>query len=334
MSIEGIYSPPPHVFHFLASLSLFPHLVAGPIVRASDMLPQLAHTPHTTPQQRFDGLILIVHGYFKKVVVADTLAPLVDKAFGVSQVTQSGAYWWAAALMFAFQIYCDFSGYSDIARGLAKGMGYNFPLNFDHPYTATSLREFWERWHISLSTWFRDYVYIPLGGSRRGAVRAHVNMWATMLISGLWHGAAWTFIIWGALHASYLSIERWTNWPGRLRQWPGGRILAALIVFGLVLIAWVFFRAQSLAQAVEITRFMIDPRLFHFSYWADAMEGSAPIIIASMILREAYFFFGWNQSNLMQSRFHDMLKPVTLAIVLAACIFFRGPGRAFIYFQF
>ena len=150
---------------------------------------------------------------------------------------------------FAFQIYCDFSGYSDIARGLAKWMGYDFMVNFNHPYVSLSLREFWTRWHISLSTWFRDYVYIPLGGSKFGRFRSEVNMWITMLVSGFWHGAAWTFIVWGGLHALGLTIERVTNWPRLVLRLPGGRLIASFIVLTQVWITWVYFRAANLQSS-------------------------------------------------------------------------------------
>src|SRR5205814_2015229 len=143
----------------------------------------------------------------------------------------SASCWWVVVTMFAFQIYCDFSGYSDIARGLARWMGYQFPLNFNHPYVASSIRDFWSRWHISLSTWFRDYVYILLGGSKKGAWAMHYNMSITMIVSGFWHGASWTFVIWGALHAFYLSLERVTEWPKKLSLLPGGRHLCSLLIF-------------------------------------------------------------------------------------------------------
>ena len=160
--------PTRNVLHFFAYLSLFPQLVAGPIIRAADLLPQLAENRSTTEQQRWEGLHLIVHGFVKKVFIADNLAYFVTEAFTNPIHSESYLFWWVIMTAFAFQIYCDFSGYSDIARGLAKWMGYDFMVNFNHPYIATSLREFWSRWHISLSTWFRDYVYIPLGGSKGG----------------------------------------------------------------------------------------------------------------------------------------------------------------------
>jgi len=189
-------TPTRNVLHFMAYLSMFPKLLAGPIARASDLLPRLETFTLTTETDRWEGLKLITYGYFKKMVVANRIAPIVIAAFSASSPESSGAYWWTIMVMYTMQIYCDFSGYSDIARGLAKWMGYDYPTNFNHPYIASSLADFWSRWHISLSTWFRDYVYIPLGGSRKGRLGALGNMWATMLLSGLWHGEGWTFIVW------------------------------------------------------------------------------------------------------------------------------------------
>jgi D-alanyl-lipoteichoic acid acyltransferase DltB (MBOAT superfamily) len=205
-----------NILHFFAFLSMFPQLVAGPISRATNLLPQLLVDRRITEEDRWAGTTLVIRGFFKKLVIADHLAPIVTAAFSSPVLPESPFYWWGVAAAFAFQIYFDFSGYSDIARGLARWMGYDLMVNFNQPYTATSLKEFWTRWHISLSSWFRDYVYIPLGGSRLGQWRSHLNMWVTMLISGLWHGAAWHFVMWSACHAFFLSIERITQIPRRL----------------------------------------------------------------------------------------------------------------------
>ena len=208
---KGEMKPTRNLSHFFAYLSMFPQLVAGPIVRARELIPALESHQPVKQGDLWLGLRWIVHGYFKKMVIADSFAPVVASAFESGSVAPSCSYWWCIVVMFAFQIYCDFSGYSDIARGLGKWMGFDFPENFNHPYIARGFRDFWSRWHISLSTWFRDYVYVPLGGSRVSQPKAHFNMWVTMLISGFWHGAAWTFLIWGALHALYLSVERATK---------------------------------------------------------------------------------------------------------------------------
>ncbi len=332
---RGNLRPTNNVLHFFAYLAMFPQLVAGPIVRASDLLPQLASPPRVTEQQRWDGTTLVVFGFFKKVVVADSLAGMVNRAFWTPEPLESAAYWWIIMIMFAFQIYCDFSGYTDIARGLGKWMGYEYPKNFRHPYISTSFREFWTRWHISLSTWFRDYVYIPLGGSRGSESEGMRNMWIAMVVSGLWHGAAWTFVVWGALHALYLSIERVTKWPDKMRTLPGGRHASAVIVFMLVLIAWVYFRALSFGQAQTII-----VRLFDLSHWnlaraLDLMSGKALLLTALMALRQVYVhLLGEPETETPRFPLPKGLQPALLAGLLTACVFFRGPGEAFIYFQF
>jgi alginate O-acetyltransferase complex protein AlgI len=315
--------------HFFAAISLFPHLVAGPIMRASTLLPQLEEDRRATPDQLWGGLALIAHGFFKKMVIADNLAPFVNEAFNGQFAAQSFLDWWAIVAMFGFQIYCDFSGYSDIARGLAKWMGYEFSLNFDHPYLSTSLREFWTRWHISLSTWFRDYVYVPLGGSRRGELRGHVNMWITMLLSGLWHGAAWTFIIWGAIHAFFLSVERLTRWPEWLRRFRYGHVLALGLVMMQVAIAWVFFRAGSLDQALHIAGRMLSPDRLALS-----VSRAGLLFLALAVGREIYC---WNRIDVfgrLPRRTAVAGQMVWYASVLAAAVYLRGAGSAFIYFQF
>lgn len=331
---RGELRPTRNVLHFFAYLAMFPQLVAGPIVRAAHLLPQLEHARPTTESQRFEGLGLVVRGYFKKVVIADNLAPVVSAAFGAGEIVPAGSYWWVIAVMFAFQIYCDFSGYSDIARGLARWMGYSFPLNFDHPYVAVSFRDFWARWHISLSTWFRDYVYIPLGGSRRGAAAGHGNMWITMLLSGLWHGAAWTFVIWGALHALFLSLERSLQWPRRLAAIPGGRLLSLVITLVGVLVAWVFFRAESWSQALQIVGVMFNPRLFHLAAIQEHIHWRELLLVGLMAAWQARFYPGWRMPEWSRRRWAPILQPAAIALLLWACVFMRGPGHAFIYFQF
>lgn len=331
---QGKLKPTRNVFHFFAYLAMFPQLVAGPIVRAAHLLPQLMEVRKTTEAQRWQALRLVVFGYFKKVVVADNIASTINVAFSAPIPVNDCFYWWIIVTLFAFQIYCDFSGYSDIARGLGKWMGFNFPVNFNHPYIATSLRDFWARWHMSLSTWFRDYVYIPLGGSRKGKLRAHLNLWITMILSGLWHGAAWTFVIWGAVHAMYMSIERITNWPKRLCKLRGGRHVAVLLTFLLVLVSWVFFRAESLSQAFTIIGTMFS---FHNDEHVSGslfLLSTAGFLVGSMILRQMFFHFRLDELKCWRWKAGRILGPVTIAILIIACVYFRGPGNAFVYFQF
>jgi len=336
---KGKLAPEKNFLHFFAFLSMFPQLVAGPIVRAYDLLPQLSHYKMTSERERWSGFELIMFGYFKKVVVADNLAPLINEAFKTWNLHGSGAYWWIIMVMFSFQIYCDFSGYSDIARGLARWMGYEFPLNFDHPYIATSIRDFWTRWHISLSTWFRDYVYFPLGGSRKGVAWGHLSMWVTMVVSGFWHGAAWTFVIWSALHAFYLSLERVTEWPRRLMALPGGRHLCIVVVFLLATVAWVFFRAPTFGQAIHVTALM-----FNFGRWdwaaARELVWTRQMLLVALMAARHLYFHGRNARAVAGPAAADArwipwaLQPALAGLLVAACVFFRGPGSAFIYFQF
>ncbi len=330
---KGLVKPTRDILQFFSFLSLFPHLVAGPVIRPYDLMPQLAADRRPTDEQKWDGLRLIAHGFFKKMVIADTLAPVVNSAFAASVPRESAVYWWMIVTMFAVQIYCDFSGYTDIARGLAKWMGYEFPLNFNHPYISGSIREFWGRWHISLSTWFRDYVYIPLGGSKKGNFAGHKNMWITMVVSGLWHGAAWHFVIWGALHAFYLSIERLTRWPERLKAVRCGRALSTVILLVLVWVAWVFFRATTTEQAWRIVTLMFSFRDVGLS----AIKGvGVPALAVTFITfcRELYLYKGWDAASIWQSRLTRSLEPVAVAVLFTACVYLRGPGNAFIYFQF
>jgi len=331
---RGHLQPTRNPLHFFAYLAMFPQLVAGPIVRAADLLPQLRHYKRSDEAARWDAIRLIVYGYFKKAVVADTVARFVEQAFTAEQLNSSCAYWWVIMTLFAFQIYCDFSGYSDIARGLARWMGYDFPMNFNHPYISRSFREFWGRWHISLSTWFRDYVYIPLGGSRGGRGRSEMNLWTTMLISGLWHGAQWTFVAWGAVHAALLSAERMTKWPQRLGRIPGGKHVAVLMVFAITLVTWVFFRADSFSQAAAViaTMFRFDRLEVHVV--RELIHVKAAGVVALMMLRQVWVYAGLGNLVPARSRVAKCLQPVMVALLIAACVLLRGPGEAFIYFQF
>ena len=231
-------------------MSFFPHLVAGPIVRASHLVPQFQQRPTLTRGMAAMALVLIVWGLFKKAVVASELSVnLVDPVF-FDPSAHSRIDLIAAAYGYAVQIYCDFSAYSDMAIGIAALLGYRFPNNFNQPYRAASLQDFWRRWHISLSSWLRDYLYISLGGNRRGFARQCLNLFLTMVIGGFWHGAKWTFLIWGAIHGTVLMIERIA---ARLRDSDTPllpRWMGVLITFHVVLVAWIFFRAESFDAAM------------------------------------------------------------------------------------
>jgi alginate O-acetyltransferase complex protein AlgI len=230
--------------------AFFPHIVAGPIVRVNEFVPQLRTPRDPRKVLAGPGLFLIAGGLIKKTVVADELARrIVDPVFN-DPGAHSGAEVLLAIYGFAAQIYCDFSGYTDMAIGLALLLGFKLPQNFDRPYLATSLRLFWHGWHMTLSRWLRDYLYIPLGGNRRGKRRTYVNLMLTMVLGGLWHGAAWTFLIWGGIHGGALSAERWLGdrFPMvRVPAWVGW-----LITFHVVCLAWVFFRAPDLGVAFSV----------------------------------------------------------------------------------
>ena len=230
-------------------MSFFPHLVAGPIVRGADLLPQFRRVPTIDRGTVAAALLLILWGLFKKAVIASQLAgALFDPAF-FDPANRSSFDLLIGAYGYAVQIYCDFSAYSDMAIGLAALLGYTFPRNFDQPYRAASLQDFWRRWHISLSSWLRDYLYIPLGGSRKGPVRTYINLFLTMLLGGLWHGASWAFVIWGALHGGWLAIERfWARHrPAGLPMAP--RWAGIVLTFHVVVLGWIFFRAQGEGEA-------------------------------------------------------------------------------------
>ncbi len=234
--------------HFACYVLYYPQLVAGPIERPQNLLPQFHATHRFDGDRLFTGLRLIATGLFKKIVIADRLAPLVDAAY-TAPASYSGADLLIATYFFAVQIYCDFSGYSDIARGASHAMGIDLMLNFNRPYLAASFGDFWRRWHISLSTWFRDYLYIPLGGNRAGNGRRALNLLAVFAVSGFWHGANWTFVIWGLLHGVFIIAELTFTRGKQPAPGPVGTLLRFLLVFNLTCLAWVFFRAADLATA-------------------------------------------------------------------------------------
>jgi len=248
----------------LLYVAFFPQLIAGPILRASNFLPQLGVRRNAAAIRVNRALLLIVAGLFKKVVISNLLATrLVEQVFAAPQTFSRGDVL-LAIYGYAAQIYCDFSGYTDIAIGCAMLLGYHFPRNFNAPYTATNPQDFWRRWHISLSAWLRDYLYIPLGGSRGAAWRTYLNLMITMLLGGLWHGAAWTFVIWGALHGFYLVVHRfWSSisWTPvlRLRQTTAWRWASRLLLFHAVCLGWVFFRSPSFGIAFAMLRRLAIP---------------------------------------------------------------------------
>lgn len=328
---KGKLKPVNNFFHFFAYLSMFPQLVAGPIVRAKDLLGQLAQKRWVSDIQKWNGIKLMVFGLFQKTVLADNIGVMVNQAYGPGNLEQGTLFWWLVLVAFAFQIYCDFSGYSLIARGLAKYMGYHFKMNFNHPYLSTSFKDFWQRWHISLSSWFRDYVYIPLGGSRKGVALGIVFMYVTMIISGFWHGPAIHFIVWGFLHATYLMLERFTGFHKIGNQNMISRFGKSLLVFVLATFAWNYFRAGGMHQANSVMS-----NLFAFQesgsfFWL--YFNSLLFLFIAVVIEFVYWLYS---NNLSLKRFYRAyhLDMVFLALCLVAHLFFRGPEAEFIYFQF
>lgn len=322
---------------FATFVAFFPQLVAGPIVRAGQLLPQLRED-HPFDADRFlSGLHLMVWGLFKKVVVADSLAAVVDARFAAPEAhgTLSLSI---GVLFYAFQIYCDFSGYSDIAIGAARTMGFNLGLNFRTPYFSRGFSEFWQRWHISLSSWLRDYLYIPLGGNRLGGFATYRNLMIVMLLGGLWHGANWTFVVWGGLHGSYLILQRLVS-PHYQRVSATLRLpvvmrdgLAMLVVFLLTCLAWIFFRAPSLTAAADLVA-----RTFGLSALGvggvpmafDVVKGFA--LISILLAFEALGTRVTMQAVMLRPRVQ--LATATVAIWAIALLGTFG-GTRFIYFQF
>ncbi len=310
---------------FLTFVSFFPQLVAGPIERAGNLLPQLQKTPTITRQDLSDGLSLFLVGFFKKVALADYLAKYVDPVYGNPGQYQAAALI-LATLAFGWQIYFDFSGYTDMARGIAQVMGFRLMLNFNNPYTATGLGDFWNRWHISLSTWFKDYLYFPLGGSRRGKLRTYINMFITMVVSGVWHGAAWTFVIWGGLHALGRCLTREVERTAFYRE-RIPRLVKQMLVFSFVTFTWIFFRAQSLEDAG-----LIIGRIFTTG-WVDPRF---PLLMAGLVLAVWLYQLLYN-SRLAARRLLE-LAPVRVGLVMFMIVYLlmiaQPSTKQFIYFQF
>jgi alginate O-acetyltransferase complex protein AlgI len=321
-------------------ISLFPHLIAGPIQRPSHLLPQVQQERTFDAGRFFDGLMLILSGLFRKCVVANNCALVANAAFS-GRLGGPNLYVLAlGTYAFAWQIYGDFSGYSDIARGSAQLLGFHFMVNFRQPYLAASLQDFWRRWHISLSTWLRDYLYIPLGGNRRGALTTDRNLMLTMLLGGLWHGANWTFVIWGGLHGVGLALERRfrhgavaspADAEGGRPSWFGVTLwLRRVLIFHLVCLAWVFFRAESLGQAVAllsgVTVLGWRPEyLIALKFLALMILPLALIDLVNEARGEEYLF----------ERRAAPRRIVVAGLLLVALTFFSGNElNAFIYFQF
>jgi D-alanyl-lipoteichoic acid acyltransferase DltB (MBOAT superfamily) len=359
-----------HLGYYALYVMFYPQLVAGPIERPQNLLPQLREPHPFDADGAFAGLKQMLWGMFKKVVIADRLAPLVDLVYADPR-HHGGGYLLLATYFFAVQIYCDFSGYTDIAIGAARVLGIRLMTNFDRPYFASSVSEFWRRWHISLSSWFRDYLYIPLGGGRVPVPRWCMNVMIVFVLSGLWHGASWTFIVWGALHGIYLIAARvlaplWDRLAGAAGLSARPRVLAAIgavMTFNLVAVGWVFFRAASLRDALWVLASLFSrpmlarPPLAH-GVIAERSPFSAGHILLGISLITFLFCAEWLQGrqrspsraagsdadDLAHAQRHalQVLDPLPLGIrwagyyALVIAILWIGAlgGQTFIYFQF
>ncbi len=334
---KGKFQPTNDFLNFMLYVSFFPQLVAGPIERASRLLPQLERPRVITWEKIASGITLILIGYLRKTVIADNLAPLVEKAFGNSATASSGLLL-AGLYAFALQIYGDFAGYSDIARGIGRLLGIELMENFQQPYFSTSITEFWRRWHVSLSTWLRDYLYIDLlGGNQKGNFRTYINLFLTMLLGGLWHGAAWTFVAWGALNGIYLAFEKMTLFAKRkfvmpelkvsLGKWLI-RILRMIVVFHLICLTWIFFRASSFQLAFQYIK-----GIFTNGGWVELFSPVLFFTAMALLLIDIPIYLSKNHTVIL--KLPRLAQVLVFTLLLLIIITFTASGKTpFIYFQF
>ncbi len=325
--------PAPHFVDFALFVTFFPQLVAGPIVRSTDFLRQLIEPVRANARQFGWGLALLNLGLFLKVVLSDfLLAPISDLVFA-SPERAGTVDAWIGALAFAGQIFCDFGGYSSCAIGAALCLGFVLPENFRCPYAAVGFSDFWRRWHISLSSWLRDYLYISLGGNRRSTARTYVNLSGTMLLGGLWHGASWNFVVWGGLHGTYLIVERWLRERGRdiaalsslPMQWLGGGLTFVLVTF-----TWVFFRAETLGDSAQLVSAMLGSVAGQIV----SPDQISQVCAVMLLLLAFQVFFRERDLEAAFDRLPAFVKGPVLALPLLTLFAIPGDQRAFIYFQF
>jgi len=335
---RGVIRPTHDIVAFFAFISFFPQLVAGPIERASNLLPQFEVSRTFDSRRASDGMRQILWGLFKKVVVADNCAAYVNGVFADYPAYRASSLL-AAAVLFAFQIYGDFSGYSDIAIGVSRLFGFTLMRNFAVPYFSRDIAEFWRRWHISLSTWFRDYVYIPLGGSRTGRFNSIRNVLIVFTLSGLWHGANWTFVVWGVLHALYflpsmlLGRNRLnTNTVAEGRVLPSAKeVLQMCVTFALVTLAWVFFRADTLSDAIAYLSRMASGSLFSVPEGLPlkTVVFVALLVVAEWFQRTKQHALEWSETNPSTWLRWAIYLGLTYLVIVHG-----GAQQEFIYFQF
>jgi alginate O-acetyltransferase complex protein AlgI len=328
------FDPQYSIINYGAYHAFFPQLVAGPIERAQHLMPQFEEVRPLNAALFGRGAALFLWGLYQKIVIADNVAPIADAVFS-APAAQSSAATAAAVLAFAVQIYCDFSGYSNMARGLARCLGFDLMINFNLPYFARTPAEFWQRWHISLSSWLRDYLYIPLGGSRKGAVRTYVNLMITMLLGGLWHGAAWNFVIWGGFHGAIQVLFRLLGIEALLQRRPFGtadgaalHLLAWAVTMILVLTGWIFFVAHTVPDTLAVFR-----NLFGTSGYPSPAFGVIASYVAPLVLVEIYQRVS-GRSEILEVGPFLLRYTAAFSVLLALLLFSARGGREFIYFDF
>lgn len=338
---KGRWEPAQSLLHFWVFISFFAHLVAGPIMRGSEFMPQIDNVGAVryNPANFRLGAFFFTLGLVKKIVLADYLTPLADGLFQQTP-TLTGAEGWVAAYLFAFQIFFDFSAYSEMALGIAFFFGLELAVNFKTPYLSKNPTEFWRRWHITLSSWIKDYIYIPLGGSRKGEVRQYANLFVAMTISGIWHGPAWTFVAWGmfygalaTLHKLYVMIKEKLG----LRFLDKSRIynlICIVVFFHITCIAWVLFRAEGLRNALSLIKRMLSPSAFHFA----GLSHYIAIVLFMFALHVAEYYLHNNRASLSAWWHNYFPAPVRAvlytAIAATLILFLKGEQNTFIYFQF
>ncbi|GAB3508411.1 hypothetical protein GCM10027442_14640 [Emticicia fontis] len=315
---------------------MFPQLVAGPIERADNILPQLRNNNHNISYSDFSiGFSRFFWGLFKKVAVADVVSQFVDAAYD-NYYQHSGITLLVATFLFAIQIYCDFSGYSDMAIGIARMLGFKFRENFSIPYFSKSVTEFWRRWHISLSSWLKDYIYISFGGNRKGAINTYRNLLLTMLIGGLWHGASWNFVIWGGLNGIYLSLEKMLNISLKNPENFIIKLMRVMYVFIAICFTWIFFRAITFSQATFIiSKIFTDLSLRKFNH----LDGSIFLSIISgiilLIIFEFFLFRKYSFDRIYLMKYGKRyLNVITIFFIIYTLMQGNFNGAQFIYFQF